>query len=74
MKLFNPFRQHLATVDNKFVIRRWFLVWWYRDTNANDDYWWHDSTYVKKWSLFPTEASARARMRAPKLKSKFYAN
>lgn len=61
MKLFNPFKLHIAQRKNgKYVLRVSSLFWWsYRDLDWKREHYWNWARHISNWCEMDTLEEAR---------------
>jgi len=77
MKFYNPFKPHIAKVDDtKYAIRRHFVFYWLYLDRDNFAYWWGLPEYVRKYCVLNSESEAIKLLdryyRRKKIISEFY--
>lgn len=81
MKFYNPFKPHIATFEEGFVIRRRLITGWKYLDRTDNNWWWDVLEYsiIPKYCMFSTSEAAlenytrRTKELAPPKKPEFYA-
>jgi hypothetical protein len=63
MKLYNPFKAHIVKHEDKYFVRRWYLLAWeYKETETfrnEEPHWWNYWEYVSKYCVCNSLEQAR---------------